>query len=239
MSISRRQAILAGLGVVLGGCSASSKPMAGVARPRPAWIEPPSASTPPRIVAVSRPPVAAPMTPTRAASVAGLGIIPRSHWTRFGPQATQLNPMNGVLRITVHHEGSTPVTFSDPDATAARLESIRAAHTRDRNWADIGYHYIVDRAGRVWQGRDIRFQGAHVKNNNEHNLGILVLGNFDQQAPTDDQVRGLVTTLRTMMTTHRVPLPRVFTHQEINPTACPGRVLQARMANLRSGRTLT
>lgn len=241
MTFSRRQAMLAGLGVMLGGvggCSASSKPLAGTTRPRPAWIDPPAgpAGTP-RVVAVSRRQVP-PASASVAASPSGLTIIPRSRWTRSGPEIAEVNPMNGVSRITVHHEGWTPVTFSDAEATAARIETIRTAHTRDRHWADIGYHYIVDRAGRVWEGRDIRQQGAHVKENNEHNLGILVLGNFDKQSPTDEQLEGLVMTLRAMMATHRVALSRVYTHQEINPTACPGRVLQARMVSIRGGPAL-
>jgi hypothetical protein len=35
--------------------------------------------------------------------------------------------------------------------------------------ADIGYHYTIDPTGRIWEGRPVQYQGAHVKMNNEHN----------------------------------------------------------------------
>ena len=141
--------------------------------------------------------------------------------------------MRGINRITVHHEGSTPVYFADARSTAARIEAIRRVHTGDRGWADIGYHYIIDRSGTVWEGRDLRYQGAHVRENNEHNLGILVLGNFDKQNPSDAQLASLEKALRSFMGQHRVAQSRVFTHQEIVQTACPGTGLQSRMGGMR------
>jgi hypothetical protein len=42
---------------------------------------------------------------------------------------------------------------------------------------DIGYHYIVDRSGAIWQGRRIRYQGAHARGSaNNGNIGIVLLG---------------------------------------------------------------
>lgn len=144
----------------------------------------------------------------------------------------RLNPMNGVNRITVHHEGWTQVWFTDKATTAKRLDQIRRNHV-DRGWGDIGYHYIVDRAGRVWEGRNLRYQGAHVKDQNEHNIGILVLGNFNVQQPSEAQMKALVQTIRTLMRAYNVPASRVYTHQELNSSTCPGRNLQQRMISLR------
>lgn len=142
--------------------------------------------------------------------------------------------MGGINRITIHHEGWTPVWFSDQASTAARLEQIRNIHVRDRGWGDIGYHYVIDRAGRVWQGREIRYQGAHVSKNNEHNVGIMCLGNFDKQRPSDAQMQSLINTLRSVQHTYKVPARRVYTHQELSPTACPGSHLQPRVVAIRS-----
>lgn len=142
--------------------------------------------------------------------------------------------MGGVNRITVHHEGWTAVWFTDKGTTAKRLDQIRRNHV-DRGWGDIGYHYIVDRAGRVWEGRSTRYQGAHVKEQNEHNVGVLVLGNFNVQQPSEAQMRALVQTLRGLMRAYNVPASRVYTHRELNSSTCPGRNLQARMVALRRG----
>jgi N-acetyl-anhydromuramyl-L-alanine amidase AmpD len=140
--------------------------------------------------------------------------------------------MQGVQRITVHHEGWTPVYFTDKASTAKRLEQIRRSHV-ERGWADIGYHYVIDRAGRVWEGRNISYQGAHVRDQNEHNLGIMVLGNFDLQRPSDAQLTALAQTLRTLTRYYNIPISRVYTHQELNSTTCPGRNLQPRMVAIR------
>ena len=84
-----------------------------------------------------------------------------------------------------------------------RLEWIRNGH-RGKGWSDIGYHYIIDRSGVVWQGRDItRWQGAHVKNRNENNIGVMCLGNFMLQQPSAAQVAALNTDQIQALTTNQ------------------------------------
>lgn len=185
----------------------------------------------------SGPPVYQPGNPPTAAQPIP-DAIARHHWTRVGPVSRDIYPMNGVNRITIHHEGHTQVAFADVASTQQRLEAIRRVHTAQRGWADIGYHYIIDRAGRVWCGRDVRLQGAHASRQNEHNIGIMVLGNFGLQAPTQAQVASLELATRTLMSFYRVPVSRVFTHRELpeQRTACPGDQLQAHVGWLRRSR---
>ena len=83
------------------------------------------------------------------------------------------------------------LTDTNERAAAARLEEVRKYHTENNGWADIGYHYIIDPAGRLWQGRLDTQQGAHVRDNNAHNLGIMVLGNYNHQRPNDAQLNML------------------------------------------------
>ena len=92
-------------------------------------------------------------------------------------------------------------------------------------------------AGRLWHGRDLRYQGAHVPAHNEHNIGVMVLGNFDLQQPTRAQMVTLQDTLIRLKRIYRVPVTRLYTHQELTPTRCPGSSLQPQMVDLRrSGR---
>ena len=162
------------------------------------------------------------------------GVISRSTWTKARVNMWGSDPMNGISKITVHHEGSDAFTSTSQSATARRLESIRRYHVDSQGWADIGYHYIVDPAGRVWEGRPVERQGAHVRDNNPHNLGVMVLGNFDQQSPTYAASKSLDDFVAAMMRKYSVPVSRVYTHQEIRPTACPGRSLQRVMESTRS-----
>lgn len=226
--ISRRHFVVAGLGLVAASCTRSERLM--TARPRPLW---PVSENRPHVdgqVMTLPPPdksVAAPVGPIMA--------YPRDRWAKAMPIRKRLQAMGGIRRITVHHEGSTPVWFTDLASTAQRLEAIRASHLNRLNAGDIGYHLIVDRAGRVWQGRDLRYQGAHVRDHNANNIGIMVLGNFDLQRPTDVQLTTLRRTVGKLMHQYDLATQHVFTHQEFNVTSCPGKSLQNRMVALRRG----
>ena len=247
MSLSRRHVLLAGLGLAFTGCASTSGPRsAGADRPGPLWPEDVKRPTPtPRDTAstnyrpIHRPKGDLP-TPTAAkpAVATPTGVLPRKNWTRHGIARGNINAMNGVKKITIHHEGWTPFTSTSTAATYDRIESIRQIHTRDRGWSDIGYHFVIDRQGRIVEGRPLAYQGAHVSENNPHNLGILVLGNFEKQTPSKKQIEALGRFTRQMMKTHRVPASRVQTHREINPTQCPGRHLQAQVELLRRRGTI-
>lgn len=230
MKLTRREMLLAGVGALIAGCSAAPSSVAS-RRPSPVW---PTVATPPsadRVVAYKP----APAPPVAAAASGPLPhAVARARWARSGPVMARVNPMNGVKRITVHHEGSTIFTRTDFAATAARVEGIRHYHVSERRFGDIGYHYIVDRAGTVWAGRDVRYQGAHVSEQNEHNVGVMCLGNFNKQSPTDAQLTALRATVAALAGYYNVPRNRIYTHRELGPTSCPGSSLQPRVASMRA-----
>ncbi|MBZ0173103.1 MAG: peptidoglycan recognition protein family protein, partial [Phycisphaerales bacterium] len=72
-------------------------------------------------------------------------------------------------------------------------------------------------------------QGAHVKDHNPNNLGVVMLGNFENQRPTDAAIHSLDTLVTMKMDEFRLPVNDVYTHREWAPTACPGRHLQSHM----------
>jgi len=160
-------------------------------------------------------------------------LQPRASWARGEPNYNDMDRMAGVQRITVHHDGMNAFTSTSQDAAKGRVEAIRNAHRHGNGWADIGYHYAIDPAGRVWEGRPIDWQGAHVKYNNEHNLGILMMGNYETQRPTERQLAALKQLLKSRATAYNVRPNRIYTHRELRPTACPGRYLQPRIAAIR------
>lgn len=164
----------------------------------------------------------------------GLQAIPRNKWADAGPVMTRINPMGRINRVTIHHEGWKIVTFADATTTADRLELDRRSHLARLGAGDIAYHFMIDRAGRLWQGRDLRYQGAHVAGENENNVGIMVLGNFDLQTPSDAQLATLNRTVNQLVRAYSISPRRVFTHQELNPTACPGVALQPRVVTMRN-----
>jgi hypothetical protein len=182
----------------------------------------------------------APPTPTKRLAAPptthapnNFGIIPRSSWTREGPNLATIEPMNGVKLITFHHSGDPkPFTTTDYSETAQHLEYVREYH-RSRSFQDIGYHFAIDRAGRVWQLRSLAYQGQHVRYNNEHNIGIVVLGNFDRQGMSQaqkDRVKSLGLLVRKQ---YGLPVSRIYTHQEIVTTGCPGDSMQPFIVQIR------
>ena len=161
-----------------------------------------------------------------------LELVPRAAFTAVLPRMEDIKPIGEIREITVHHTGFPEAWLADDMATTANhLAEIQTLHSdpAGRNWADIGYHYAVDRMGRIWQLRDLRFQGAHVKNHNRQNVGIVVLGNFDIQQPPGAQVTALAALLNFMLTAY--DNLKVHTHQQLadGPTSCPGTHLQTWM----------
>ncbi len=161
------------------------------------------------------------------------GILPRSMWSKGGPNTAKVEPMDGVRLITFHHSGDPkPFNTTNFGETAQHLEYVRQYH-RDQKFNDIGYHFAIDRAGRVWQLRSLRYQGQHVRYNNKNNIGVVVLGNFEIQkmsAAQQDKVKSFGLLLRKQ---YSLPIARVKTHQEIVSTECPGDNMQPFMKQIR------
>jgi len=230
-----RLALLGGAGLLLTGCAGSSRSSAyrSVA---PAGPDAPDLADGRRRRRLTLdPPPREARAWERPTGAATPQVIARRQWTTRGPIASRMNPpLRGVHRITIHHDGMRPVSLRGPRDVADRIAQIHSSHL-ERGWGDIGYHYIVDPLGQIWEGRSTRHQGAHVRGQNEHNLGILVLGNFERQSPTDAQVRALDAFAVAQLRAHRLPPSRLHTHRELAPTLCPGRALQAYIDHSRRG----
>lgn len=238
ITVSRREllqgGLLLGTAALLAGCAGSGSSNSSL--PNPVWPDVERAGyTPPA-------PVAAAPTPVKVVGPAvSTSVIPRSAWTSKAAVTSLAKPMNGVTRITVHHSAMVNSSVRSREDAARTLRGIQNDHMgrSDQNtgkrWADIGYHYIIDPQGRIWEGRPTNLQGAHVKDTNEHNLGIMVMGHFDRQTPTSYQVAAIDAFVIDQMHRYRVPVARVYTHQELNRSECPGRNLQAYMLQARRG----
>ena len=226
--LSRRSLLLSGLSsaaLLAVSCTSSTRATRSSALPSPVWPHERTPGPDPR--------PASRLDPS-AGPLRRVSVIPRSNWTSAQTRLAETNPMAGIARITVHHDGMDPVSLGSPAEVAQRLERIRQVHVDNNGWADIGYHFAIDPAGRVWAARPLDRQGAHVRDQNEHNMGILVLGNFEVQSPTPAATAALDALLVEAALVNRVPLGNIRTHREWNPTACPGASLQDHMNRARS-----
>lgn len=208
------------------GCASSSKRRSSIGDPIPDSPRVRNLPSQPHHTPVNPTPRQQPAPPRQ---IAGVQIIGRHIWASYGPNTRLTNPMGRIRSITVHHDGMTPFDSTLFDDAARRLESIRRSHVGSQRWADIGYHYAVDPAGRVWDARPDHLQGAHVRDRNKNNLGIVVLGNFERQRPSNQTLDALDRFIAAKMDEHRIDVNRVYTHRELASTACPGRHLQSHM----------
>jgi hypothetical protein len=240
LRLARRSFVMLGA-LAIAGCATSTATQTASSRmPAPEWPdipEPPDA--PPAGTQCVPDPKSIPQGPIVSGEYCTGGPVPfairRTAWTRGQPDTANMEPMLPPKYITIHHDGINAFWGTSEAESRARLELVRNGH-RGRGWADIGYHYVVDRAGRVWQARDVtKWQGAHVKNRNENNIGVMCLGNFCEQSPSAAQVEALNRTVAQLRAYYRIPAANVYTHREWKGahTVCPGDALQSKVLVLR------
>lgn len=228
---TRRQVISGGLALgalALAGCAPSRTRVSG--SPSPVWPTDRrlSSGVYPRGVQKADP-IEMP-APTGAPRV-----MPRSAWTGIQPTLALANRMGRIERITIHHDAMDAAGFRSAGQARQRLNDIQRAHVGN-GWADIGYHYAIDPTGTIWAARPVQLQGAHVRDWNERNLGIMMMGNFMHERPTPAALAALQSLVRSESARYRVSASRISTHRELATTACPGDALQRQIDMARSQR---
>ncbi len=100
-----------------------------------------------------------------------------------------------VTRIIIHDTGCCN-QYTDPLTT---IQRINKDHSITRGWEDIGYNYIIDKKGNIYEGRKggNGKKGAHAYDNrlcrnfNVGSVGIALIGDFDRQKPTQEALNSL------------------------------------------------
>ncbi len=162
----------------------------------------------------------------KAAPTSDMRFIGRALW---GAQPAIPSRMTRAAppwsRVTVHHTAMPAAHLRSAalEGSAAELRQIQKNHIHAESWGDIGYHFLIDPAGRVFEGRQMQWQGAHAGGtNNEHNIGICLLGNFQSERPTREALGSLERLVDDLSKRHRIPRRQVFGHQDFKSTECPG-----------------
>lgn len=126
----------------------------------------------------------------------------------------------------VVHCSATRADWMDDATLASKRAEIRRWHLA-KDWADIGYHWLIDRDGKVAAGRPESVVGAHVEGHNTGKLGVCLIGGFGSSA--DDSfgkhfTAAQDTSLRQLIQGigMRTPIRRVSGHNEYAERACPG-----------------
>ncbi|GAA1991193.1 hypothetical protein GCM10009718_31200 [Isoptericola halotolerans] len=156
-------------------------------------------------------------------------------------------PRQGSIRgATIHHTAGTN-SYSQAQVPGI-IRGIYAYHAQTRGWGDIGYNFVVDKYGRVWEGRaggvNRQTIGGHAVGYNTNATGISVLGNYETATVSNAAVSAVVRLVAWKLSLHGVPatgsttingrsVQRIFGHRDVSATACPGRTLYAKMGEIR------
>ncbi|MEZ6017037.1 MAG: peptidoglycan recognition family protein [Planctomycetota bacterium] len=165
----------------------------------------------------------------RPASMGTGGLVSRAQWGALPPRTTELTRHRGAYAwITVHHSA---LDGGDGSLAASiqAVKQIQRDHVTNRGYGDIGYHYLIDPAGRVFEGRSLDWQGAHSgsstsgRNNNPKNVGICLLGDFEVTTPTPAALATLDRMVSEIRAHYKLPASAVKPHSYWKGTLCPGR----------------
>lgn len=186
-------------------------------------------------------------------------IIPRAGWGGDSVKPRAAPGFGDVQVAFVHH------TVSANDYAATDSPGIvlsMAKYHRDVNgWNDLGYNFVVDRYGQIFEGRaggvDQAVIGAQAQGYNSHSTGIANIGTFTDIGQTDAALDAMARLIAWKLPLHGAPvagevviasaggetnryrsgtpvaLQRISGHRDGDQTECPGDMLYAQLPELR------
>jgi len=135
--------------------------------------------------------------------------------------------MRDIDTIVVHCTATRPQWWAGKSAEE-KVREVRHWHVFGNNWADIGYHFLIDRDGTVVEGRPVERTGAHARGHNTTSIGISLFGGHgsertddfsDHFTPEQDKaLRGLIQKLEV----EHPGIRKIIGHNEVSAKACPG-----------------
>ncbi|MBP2320807.1 uncharacterized protein with LGFP repeats [Kibdelosporangium banguiense] len=178
----------------------------------------------------------------------------------FARQGIGIEYASTIKAATIHHTaGTNDYTAAD---SAAIMRGIYLFHAIDRDWCDIGYNFLVDKFGQIFEGRigglESPVWGAHAGGFNQFTFGVSMMGNFETDIePSGPQIdavasvvawkfangyrdpNGTVTLISGGGGTSKYPagtpvtLPVIFAHRDVGNTECPGQKAYDLMPTIR------
>ncbi len=111
-----------------------------------------------------------------------------------------------------------------PEGRDVSVDEIRRWHVEDRNWSDIGYHWVITLNGTLEEGRPEYKNGAHAKGFNKNSIGVCYVGGVDKNLdPKDTRTDAQKETLRCILEDlkDRYPQAQIIGHRDVSSKACP------------------
>ena len=189
-------------------------------------------------------------------------MVSRSEWGADRYCRPRSSPSYGTVKMVFVHHTANATGYSSSDAPAMVLASCRY-HRYTRGWDDIGYNFLVDKYGRLYEGRaggvHRAVVGAQAQGWNAQSTGISNLGDFSNSGQSSAALRAMDRLISWKLDNHDVPrggttvltsagggtnryragtrvrFNRISGHRDGNNTACPGSALYGQLPRLRRG----
>ena len=186
-------------------------------------------------------------------------IVTRAQWGADESLRDGSPSYSDTIDMGFVHHTDTSNSYSTSQA-AAMVRSVYAFHTKSRGWSDIGYNFLVDKYGRVFEGRyggvERPVIGAHTGGFNTDTFGVSLLGNYTSVVPSAAQLNAVQRTFAWKLSLHyvnpatttvmtsrggskyeagtQVRFNTISGHRDAGLTACPGSQTYARLPAIRT-----
>ncbi len=186
-------------------------------------------------------------------------IIFRDEWgAAVVPPRTA--PSYGRIDMAFIHHTATSNNYT-PEQSAGIVLGIARYHRDSNRWSDIGYNFLVDKYGQIFEGRsggiDQAVIGAQAQGFNSVSTGISCLGDFTTITQSPAAVDAIARLLAWKLSLHGTPVSgqvtvrsaggatnrfasgvpvtfeRISGHRDGNNTSCPGALLYKQLAAIR------
>lgn len=179
----------------------------------------PSPSTPSSTSTTTPPPTSPPLT-TAATAVSPepivIQVISKEGW---GGGPTGEFQSHEIVRLTYHHTASSG---SDPAGAPDRIRGYQKFH-QAQEWPDMAYHYLIDQAGRIYEGRPVDAVGNTFTEYDPTGHFLTCLdGDFDVEQPSPESINALATMLAWASKTYGIVPQTLSGHRDHAVTTCPG-----------------
>jgi N-acetylmuramoyl-L-alanine amidase len=169
----------------------------------------------------------------KSAFTPAVTVIPRSGWGARAPKRTQTLSVPVRYAFVHHTAGNAPTTERDEQST---MRDIQDLHQHKKGWSDIAYNFIIMPSGRIYEGPGWTRVNEATKGYNSNSIAICWAGNYENRTPTAASLAaGRALLAQGVREGYLTPDFQLLGHRDRARTACPGRHLYARLAQLRPG----
>jgi hypothetical protein len=156
----------------------------------------------------------------------------------------QMPAIGKVRYLTVHHTARSPSTRDLAD-NLRRFQKQMFSYDIDYGngtrkkvmLGDLPYHFFIDGAGRIGEGRETRFapySNTQYATPIQQHVTVVLDGNFERTPPSTAQIDALVAVLTHLARVYDVPVENIQGHKHVAQTLCPGKHLDALLPEVRA-----